>query len=186
MCVAVFPPCYLPRAKLWSSELNSPIPVHFSSLIPRMLMFILARSCLTTSNLPWFTNLTFQVPMQYYSLQHGTYFHHQSHPQLGIVFSFPPSCHRFCSYFSTLLQEHSGHHYLHYPLPEFGLRSSHREGTQHPSTENWIKDLLSMALPIRTRSSFPHSQSLPSGSFHKPFILIHQREDRMKITITVN
>ena len=35
-----------------SSELNSPIPVHFSLLIPRMLMFTLAISCLTTSNLP--------------------------------------------------------------------------------------------------------------------------------------
>ena len=41
-----------------------------------------------------------------------------------------------------------------------------REGTQlHQSTENWIKDLLSMAPPIRTRPSFPLSQSLPSGSF---------------------
>ena len=27
-------------------------------------------SCLTISNLPWFINLTFQVPMQYCSLQH--------------------------------------------------------------------------------------------------------------------
>ena len=51
-----------------------------------------------------------------------------------------------------------------------------REGTQlHPSTENWIKDLLSMAPPIRTRPSFPLSESLPSGSFHKPLILLHQR-----------
>ena len=33
-------------------------------------MFTLAISCLTTSNLPWFMDLTFQVPMQYYSLQH--------------------------------------------------------------------------------------------------------------------
>ena len=72
MSVAVFPPCYLPRAKLWSSELNSLIPVHFSLLIPRMLMFTLARSCLTTSNLPWFMDLTFQVTMQYCSLQHQT------------------------------------------------------------------------------------------------------------------
>ena len=33
---------------------------------------------------------------------------------------------------------------------------NNREGTQpYPSTENWIKDLLSMALPIRTRPSFP-------------------------------
>ena len=35
----------------WSFELNSPISVHFSSLIPRMSTFTLAISCLTTSNL---------------------------------------------------------------------------------------------------------------------------------------
>ena len=35
-----------------------------------MSMFTLAISCLTTSNLPWFMHLTFQVPMQYCSLQH--------------------------------------------------------------------------------------------------------------------
>ena len=50
-----------------------------------------------------------------------------------------------------------------------------RQGTQlHPSAENWIKNLLSMALPTRTRPSFPYSQSFPSGNFHKPLILIHQ------------
>ena len=37
-----------------------------------MLMFTLAISCLSTSNLPWFMDLTFQVPMQYCSLQHWT------------------------------------------------------------------------------------------------------------------
>ena len=37
-----------------------------------MSTFTLAISCLTTSNLPWFMNLTFQVPMQYCSLQHWT------------------------------------------------------------------------------------------------------------------
>ena len=37
-----------------------------------MLMFTLAISCLTTSTLPWFMDLTFQVPMQYCSLQHRT------------------------------------------------------------------------------------------------------------------
>ena len=62
-----------------------------------------------------------------------------------------------------------------------------REGTQlHPSIENWIINLLNMALPIRTRPSFPLSQSLPSGSFHKPLNLIHQKADRMKTTITEN
>ena len=36
----------------WSSELNSPIPVHFGSLITRMSTFTLAISCLTTYSLP--------------------------------------------------------------------------------------------------------------------------------------
>ena len=67
------------------------------------------------------------------------------------------------------------------PPPQFGFRSSNREGTQpHPSIENWIKDLLSMAPPIRARPTFPHSQSFPSESFYKP--LIHQRPDRMETT----
>jgi len=47
-------------------------PVHFSSLIPKMSMYTPAISCLTTFNLPWFMDLTFQVPMQYCSLQHWT------------------------------------------------------------------------------------------------------------------
>ena len=51
---------------------NSSFPIHFSSLISGMLMFTLAISCLTTSNLPWLVDLTFQVPMQYRSLQHQT------------------------------------------------------------------------------------------------------------------
>ena len=37
-----------------------------------MSIFTLAISCLTISNLPWFMDLTLQVPMQYYSLQHRT------------------------------------------------------------------------------------------------------------------
>ena len=68
-----------------------------------------------------------------------------------------------------------GRHYIHYLHDSLvsGLMSNNREGTQpHPSTENWTKYLLSMALPIRTRPTFPHSQSLPSGSFHKPLITL--------------
>ena len=73
------------------------------------------------------------------------------------------------------------------PPPESGLRSNNREGTQpRPLIENWIQDLLSIAPPFRTRPNFPLSQSLPSGRFHKLLILLHQREDRMKITITEN
>ena len=37
---------------IWSSELQLPILVHFSSLIPKMSMFTLAISYLITSNLP--------------------------------------------------------------------------------------------------------------------------------------
>ena len=45
---------------------------YFSSVVPKMLRFTLAISCLASSNLPWFMDLTFQVPMQYCSLQHQT------------------------------------------------------------------------------------------------------------------
>ena len=37
-----------------------------------MPTFTLVISCLTTFNLHWFMDLTFQVPMQYHSLQHWT------------------------------------------------------------------------------------------------------------------
>ena len=56
----------------WATEWTELNWVHFSSLIPRMLTFTLAISCLTASNFPWFTELIFQVPMQYCSLQHRT------------------------------------------------------------------------------------------------------------------
>ena len=70
--------------------------------------------------------------------------------------------------------------YCHYRCHSLA-RPNYREGTQpHQSAENRIKDLLSMAPPIRTRPRFPHSLSLPSGSFHKALILIQQRADRME------
>ena len=72
-------------------------------------------------------------------------------------------------------------------VTESDMTEQFRVGTQpHPSAENWIKYLLSMALPTRTRPSFLHSQFLPSGSLHKPFILLHQRADRIKTTNTKN
>ena len=43
------------------TELNSYIPVHFRSLIPKLSVFTLAISCFTTSNLPWFMDLTFKI-----------------------------------------------------------------------------------------------------------------------------
>ena len=53
-----------------------------------MLTFTLAISCLTTYNLPWFMDLTFEAPMQYCSYSIRLYFHHQSHLQLVHCFHF--------------------------------------------------------------------------------------------------
>ena len=56
-----------------------------------MSMFILAISCLTTSSLHWFMYLTFQVPMQYCSLQHW--------PLLPSPVSSPPG---HCFHFGSI------------------------------------------------------------------------------------
>ena len=53
-----------------------------------MLMFTLAISCLTTYSLPWFMDLTFQVPTQHYSLQHQTLFPSPVTPTTGCCFCF--------------------------------------------------------------------------------------------------
>ena len=75
-----------------------------SSLIPKMSMFTLAISCLTTYDLRWFMNLTVQFLCNIVLYSIGLYFHHQSHPQLGVAFALAPPLHSFWSYFSTLLQ----------------------------------------------------------------------------------
>ena len=80
----------------WSSDLNLPVPIHFNSLIPKVLMFNLAISCLTTSNSHWFAELTFQVPMQYCSIQHQTLL--PPHPQLTIVFALAQQLYSYRSY----------------------------------------------------------------------------------------
>ena len=52
-----------------------------------------------------------------------------------------------------------------------------REGTQlHESTANWIKDLLSMAPPIRTRPSFPLSLFPQEASISLLFFSIEGRQ----------
>ena len=54
-----------------------------------------------------------------------------------------------------------------------------RERVQpHPSADNWIKVLLSKALPTRARPSSSQNQSFPSGNLHRPVSLLHQRADR--------
>ena len=53
-----------------------------------MPMFTLAISYLTTSNLPWFMDLSFQVPIQYCSYSIRLYFHHQVTSITGCCFYF--------------------------------------------------------------------------------------------------
>ena len=77
-----------------------------TSYQPAQELTLSAISCVTTSNLPWFMDLTFQVPMQYCSLQHWTLFPPPSYPQLGIVFTLSWSLHSFWSSSSSLLQAH--------------------------------------------------------------------------------
>ena len=61
-------------------------PFQFADL--RMSTFTLTISCLTTSNLPWFIYLTFQVSMRYCSLQHRTLFLSPVTTTAGYCFCF--------------------------------------------------------------------------------------------------
>ena len=72
----------------------------FYSLIPKISMFTLAISCLTTPNLPWFMDLTFQVPIQYFLYSIRLYFHHQLYSQLG---GMSRIMYKFCSSFFVYL-----------------------------------------------------------------------------------
>ena len=68
-----------------------------------MLMFTVAISCLATSSLSCFMDLTFQVPMQYCSLQRWTLLLSPSTSANGYCFCFgsTPSC--FLKFFFPLI-----------------------------------------------------------------------------------
>ena len=77
----------------WSSKLNSSISIHFSSLILKMLMFSFVISCLNMSNLPWFLNLNSRFLCNIVLLSIRLYFHHQTHPQLSVIFTLAQPVH---------------------------------------------------------------------------------------------
>ena len=65
-----------------------------------------------------------------------------------------------------------------------GLRSNNRERTQPcPSTENWIKDLLSMAHSLEQDLVSP-TVSLSHQEAFITHLSLYIREDRMKTAIT--
>ena len=78
-----------------------------------------------------------------------------------------------------------GHHYLHYF--HHGLTSGQTTGREHsPALQQKIGLKFTDHGPAhKNKTQFP-PQSLTSGSFHKPLILLHQRADRLKTTITEN
>ena len=55
-------------------------------------MFTFAIYCLTTSNLPWFMNLTFPIPMQYCSLLHQILLSSPDNIPNWALFPLWPSC----------------------------------------------------------------------------------------------
>ena len=74
-------------------------------------------------------------------------------------------------------------HYLHHSL--VSGQTTGRESSPTHQQKIGLKVYWAWPCP-QEQDSFPRSQSFPSGSFHKPLILIHQREDRRKTTVTEN
>ena len=78
--------------------LNSPIPVHLNSLIPKLLTLTLAISCLITSNFLIHGPISFQVPFQYFSLQHWTLLPSPVTSTTGWCFALAPPLHSFWNF----------------------------------------------------------------------------------------
>ena len=115
-----------------------------------MLMFSLVITYFITSNLPWFMDLTFQVPMQYCSLQHRTLLLLPVTSRTGcsvcFFFALAPSLHSFWSYFSTDFRNILGTYWpgeFMFQCPIFSLfRTVHGWGSQGKNTEVACHSLL--------------------------------------------
>ena len=83
-----------------------------------MSMFTLVISCLTTSNLPWFMDLTFQVSIQYCYLQHQTLLPSPVISTTGCCFCFGSVSSFFLELFLHCSPEAIGH------LPTWGVHFS--------------------------------------------------------------
>ena len=105
-----------------------------------MSMFTLAISCLTSSNLLWFIDVTFQVPMQYCSFQHQTLLSPPDTSKTEHHFHFGPATSFFLELLVialTLPQHHTGHLptcVAHLPLPYLLAFSSCSWGSHSKNT----------------------------------------------------
>ena len=123
-----------------------------------MSTFTLAISCLTTANLPWFIDLTFQVPVQYCSLQHRTFLPSPVTSTTGCCFCFGSIPSFFLELFLHCLQYHNGH------LPTWGVHLSVSYlfafsycswGSQGTNTEVFCHSLLQWATFCQTSPPWP-------------------------------
>ena len=133
-----------------------------------MLMFILAISCLTASNLPWFLDLTFPVPMHYCSLQHRTLL-------LSLVPSTSGSCFCFGSIPSFFLQLFLHWSPVAYWAPtslgssSFSVLSfclfNYSWGSQDKNTEVVCHSLLQWTTFCQTSQPWPSHLGWPRGAW---------------------
>ena len=70
------------------------------------------------------------------------------------------------------------------PPPWVGLEAKKQGGDTALPTNRKLDEILTECGPAHQNKIL--SQSFPSGSIHKPLILLYQRADRMKTTITEN
>ena len=136
----------------------------------------LAISCLTTSSLPWFMDLTFQVPVQSCSLQHWTLPLSPVTCTTGYSFALAPSLNSFWSYFSTDLLQHTGH-LLTQGVPvsvSYHFAFSYCSwGFQGKNTEVVCHSLLQGVFPtLGSNPGLPHCMEIL-------YLLSHQRSPRI-------
>ena len=137
--------------------------------------------CLTTSNLPWFMDLTFQVPIQYCSLQHRTLLLTPVTSTTGCCFCFDSIPSFFLELFLHWFPVHIGH------LPTWGVHLSASYlfafsrcswSSQGKNTEVVCHSLLQWttfcqtSLPWPTHLGWPHMAWLSFTELDKAVVLV--------------
>ena len=152
-----------------------------------MSMFTLA--ILTTSNLPWFMDLMFQVPMQYCSLQFQTVLSPPDTPMTGRHFHFGPGSSFFLELLATTF--HSSP-VAHGQLPTWGaylpvlhllilfmgfLRQEYWSGLPlPPPVEHVLSELFTMTRPswVALHSMADSFIELPKPVYHDKAVIYEE------------
>ena len=118
-------------------------------------------------------DLTLQVPMKYCSLQHQTWSHHQTHPQLSVISALAQPLHSFwsvsqfsCSVVCDSLQPHELQHTrppCPSPTPRVHSNSCPLSQWCHPAISSSVIPFSSCPQSLPTSESFPMSQLFSWG-----------------------